>query len=270
MILIYITVDLMTGNGHAGPARGEHEDRRGGRSDSYAATAEAYDFHIAAQRQGQIAALEELRPRLSTEFGPILDIGAGSGLNSAWVLEHAPGAEVVALEPSPAMRSLALGRIAAHPEWCDRITIRPEDFFSATLPSTIGGAILLGVLGHFDPGERAAVLAELAARLPRGGAALIDLPEPETPARMEPVEFTSAQVGQLTYRTIAEAWSEGDELLRWRITYLTLDGERVLTEETAEHLYHHPSERTVMEEARQVGLRSTRIADSTHRLFIKG
>ncbi|WP_058234197.1 class I SAM-dependent methyltransferase [Devriesea agamarum] len=231
--------------------------------DPYAATAGAYDLFIGRYRSDQVAALEVVGARLRPEAGPILDVGAGSGLNSEWVLDHLPDAELVALEPSRAMRSLLLARVAAHPEWFDRITVRPEDFFSAPLPPRIGGAILLGVIGHFDVSERAAVLAELAARLREGGAALIDLQAPETPARVEPFEFVAATVGQLNYRGIGEGWPIDDERMRWRMCYLTLEGERVLVEDTTEFTYHHPNPRTVAAEAAQVGLRLDRLGETT-------
>ncbi len=127
--------------------------------DPYAATATAYDLFARASRDPQAEALRMLLPRIHPEVGPILDVGAGSGANAAFLLEHVPDARVYALEPSRAMRSLTLARVAAHPEWFPRVTIRPEGFFDATLPERIGGAVLLGVIGHFDPGERAAMLA---------------------------------------------------------------------------------------------------------------
>ena len=232
--------------------------------DEYAATAGAYDLYASLARPAQLAALDELLPLLQPDAGPILDVGAGSGANVAVVLERIPSARVVALEPSRAMRSLILARIAAHPAWYDRVTVRPEDFFSASLPGRIGGAILTGVLGHFDSGERAAVLAELAARLPGRGAALLDLQQPERPCRVAPYEFTAATVGELSYRGIAEAWPVDAELVRWRMTYLCLEGERVLTEETAEYEYRHPAPAKVVAEAGQVGLRMTRLVDGTH------
>ena len=237
--------------------------------DGYAATAGAYDLFATAYRPPQTEALKALRPWLHPDIGPILDLGAGSGAGSEWILTQVPGSEVLALEPSRTMRALALARVAAHPEWFPRITVRPEDFFSAPLPRRIGGAILLGVLGHFDPGERAAIFAELAARLPEGGAALFDLQEPASPVRVEPYEFTAAQVGRLRYRGIAEAWPAGGEEMRWRMSYLTLDGERVLVEDTAEHVYHHPSERTVTREAEGAGLRLERLGTTSFRLLIR-
>lgn len=235
--------------------------------DRYAATASAYDLYIAAYRCDQIAALEALRPRLRPSAGPILDVGAGSGLNCNWVLSHVPGSEVIAIEPSPSMRSLTLQRIAANPDWFPRITVRPEDFLSAPLPASLGGGILLGVLGHFDAGGRAAVFAELATRMATGAAALIDLQEPEKPMRVEPFEFTAARIGMLHYKGIAEAWPAGGEAMRWRMTYLTLEDERILTEETTEHLYHHPTASTVAEEAAQVGLTPERFGQTTYWLL---
>lgn len=235
-------------------------------ADEYAATAAAYDLFAAAARPAQAAALSQLLPLLRPEVGPILDVGAGSGAHTAFVLERVPESRVLALEPSRAMRSLALSRLAAHPEWLNRVTVRPEDFFAATLPPQLGGAILLGVIGHFDPGERAAVLAELAARLPAAGAALLDLQAPERPQRIEAYEFTAAQLGELSYRGIAEAWPVGSELMRWRMTYLCLEGERVLTEDTAEFEYRHPAPGVLAAEAEQVGLRLFPV-DDTHWLL---
>ena len=237
--------------------------------DAYAPTAAAYDLFNAAARPAQLAALQALLPHLKPEAGPILDIGAGSGLNLAEILERVPQAEVFALEPSPAMRSLALGRIAAHPHWHPRVTVRPEDLFSASLPARIGGAVILGVLGHFDPGERAALLAELKARLPAGGVALIDLQAPEKPQRVAPFEFTAATVGELTYRCIGEAWPHEGELMRWRMSYLVLEGERVLDENTTEHLYRHPDPEVIARETEAAGLNLTRISESTFWMLTK-
>ena len=236
-------------------------------SDPYAATAGAYDLLNTPWRAAQIAALEQLRPWLRPDAGPILDVGAGSGLNTAWVLQNCPDARVLALEPSPAMRSLCLSRLAGYADWHDRVTLRPEDFFAAPLPPRIGGAILLGILGHFDAGERAAVFAELADRLPDAGAALIDLQQPERPEAVLASTMASSRVGELEYRLIGEAAPLGGDRLRWRMTYLSLEGERVLTEETAEHVYHHPDPVTVAAEAASVGLRTQRLDDTTYWLL---
>ena len=104
-----------------------------------------------------------------------------------------------------------------------------------------------------------AMLAELANRLPTGGAALVDLQAPELPERVDPYVFTAEAVGEIAYRGIAEAWPLGGEAMRWRMTYLSLDGERVLTEDTVEHVYHHPSPAAFAAECAAVGLRAGRL-----------
>lgn len=237
--------------------------------DTYAATAGGYDLYSASARAKQVSALEALLPLVRVENGPVLDVGAGSGANLAMLLERLPDIQVFASEPSRAMRALALAKVAVHPEWFPRVTIRPEAFDDAPLPERISAAILLGVIGHFDPGERAAVFAELVDRLPVGGAALLDLQLPQQPERLEAHEFTAARIGDLTYRCIAEAWPVDEERMHWKMTYLTLDGERVLVEDTTEHDYHHPSPETVATEAERIGLRLQRIGESTFWLLIK-
>lgn len=72
--------------------------------DAYAVSAPVYDLLIASFRPAQVAALEKLIPLVRAGAGPVLDIGAGSGLNTVFVLERLPDARVYALEPSPAMR----------------------------------------------------------------------------------------------------------------------------------------------------------------------
>lgn len=237
--------------------------------DRYGATARAYDLFAAPHRRAQLAALTETLPSFAPESGPVLDIGAGSGANSAHILEYLPQARVVALEPSAAMRSLALGRIAAHPEWFPRITVRPESFFDAELPDRIGGAIMLGVIGHFDAGERQAVLAELARRLPPGAALLVDLQDPQRPARLEPYEFTAASIGDIEYRGIVEAWPVDDETMRWRMSYLAIAGDRVLTEDTVEHLYHHPDVERFQREAEDAGFDPARLHTETFWMLVR-
>ena len=74
--------------------------------DAYAVSAPVYDLLIASFRPGQVAALERLIPLVRAESGPVLDIGAGSGLNTVFVLERLPDVHVYALEPSTAMRAL--------------------------------------------------------------------------------------------------------------------------------------------------------------------
>lgn len=216
------------------------------------------------RRAPRDAALHALLPRLRADHGPVLVAGTGSATVLTNLLTGAPQARLLALEPDHAVRALVLACVTGAVDRLDRVTVRPEDFFSATLPDRLAGAVLLGVLGRVDVGERGAVLAELAARLPVGGVALVDLPGPTRPTRVEPWESTSAVVGSLRYRTITEAWPLGTERMRWRTTYLTLDGERVLHEHTAVHEYHHPAPTLLAAEAELAGLRLDRLDEPSY------
>lgn len=111
------------------------------------------------------------------------------------------------------------------------------------------------------------MFAELANRLPDGGAALIDLQQPERPEAIPATTMASTRVGELEYRLIGEATPMGGDRLRWRMTYLSLEGERVLTEETTEHVYHHPAPATVTAEGAAVGLTAERLDDTTYWLL---
>ena len=81
--------------------------------------------------------------------------------------------------------------------------------------------------------------------------------------RIEIGDVAAAQVGELTYRLIAEAWPIDTERMHWRMTYLTLEGERILVEDTAEFDYRHPAPGTLTAEAARVGLSLRRLDRTT-------
>ena len=99
---------------------------------------------------------------------------------------------------------------------------------------------MIGVLGHLDRAERLDLFTRLAGRLPAGGELLVDLQAPLVPARVEPATFAVSTDGELTCRGIAEGWPVGGELMRWRMQYLVLDGDRIVHEEVTVHDYRHP------------------------------
>ncbi len=54
--------------------------------------------------------------------GPIVDIGAGTGLGTLLVADTVPGGEVIAVEPSPILRAVLLSRLAADDGLRQRVT----------------------------------------------------------------------------------------------------------------------------------------------------
>jgi len=57
--------------------------------------------------------------------------------------------------------------------------------------------------------------------------------------------------------------------MRWKMTCRTLDGDRVLTEETTEYLFRHPDPETIRTELRATGLSLDQIDDTTFYLIVK-
>lgn len=53
------------------------------------------------------------------------------------------------------------------------------------------------------------------------------------------------------------------------MTYLTLEGERILIEDTATYVYRHPAPDTVQAEAAAVGLTLGRIGNSSYWLLTR-
>lgn len=235
---------------------------RGPENDGYAATAGAYDLLNGPFRAAQVAAIEPFLLHCRPEAGPVLDVGAGSGLNTELVLSRLPGATVLAIEPSPAMRALLLGRVAGHPEWHRRVTVRPESLAEAPLPPVLGGVIMLGVIGHFAADDRRRALTEVGRRLAPGAPLILDLQEPLTPTTIPPATFGEAELGGLRYRGRLEARPDGADWMVWRMTYQTVDGDRIVYEASTEHRYCHPAPAALRAEALAAGLEADR-ADGT-------
>ena len=232
--------------------------------DAYRATAGMYDLIAASYVPEQLRAVTALCDHIDPQDGPVLDIGCGSGRPLAHLLERLPETQAVGLEPSAAMRALALGRLGSTPSWRERVTIRPEGALDAPLPDRLSGAIMLGVFGHFAPDERHPLLARLAARLGPRGAILLDLQPPETPAELAREIVADTNLGALRYQCLAEGVPIDDERMRWRMTYRTLDDDEPLDEQSCDFEFRHPHPQRVREEFREHGFTLTRLDDSTY------
>lgn len=228
-----------------------------------------YDLIAEGYVASQLSALDELLPLVDVQNGPIVDIGCGSGRHLAHVLEGLPAIQAIGIEPSDAMRSLALGRLATNPKWRDRVTVRPEGALEAPLPDQISGVIMLGVFGHFTHFERNELIARLSVRLPERGAILLDLQLPESPAEVPPYMFADTRLGGLRYRGYAEGTPTEGQAMRWQMTYQTLDGDAILEQHTGESIFYHPRHELVRDEMREHGLTLKRLPETTFWLAVR-
>ncbi|WP_345612190.1 class I SAM-dependent methyltransferase [Pseudonocardia adelaidensis] len=100
-----------------------------------------------------------LRPRLSAALsgvtanaGPVLELGAGTGLGTDVLLDTL-GNEVLAVEPSAALRGVLLARLVDG-ERAGRVTVFPGGATEVPLPDRIAAVVGMHMVGHLAPPER--------------------------------------------------------------------------------------------------------------------
>jgi SAM-dependent methyltransferase len=198
--------------------------------DQYAITAEFYDLlagpYWALKGPALAAALDGADPTA----GPVLDLGAGTGLSTVAVAEALPTATILAVEPSPSLRAVLHSRLVARADLRDRVTVLPTDLAGAELPPRLGGAVAISMLGHLDRSDRVALWALLANRLAPGAPAVVELQPPARPETVPATEFARARLGDLEYEGSGSAQPDGTDSVCWTMTYRVLRDGRKLSE----------------------------------------
>ena len=185
----------------------------------YAVTAQFYDA-MASEQHGPVdAQISEALKGLEASGYPVVDIGAGTGLTTQVIAKALPEAEILAVEPDPAMRPAIMTRVWSDPDLRRRVSILPMSILDAPLPPVLSAAIASATLVHFSPQERERLWALLSARLSPAGCALIEIQCPI--ARDVPEAcMATAQVGQVVYKGWASAQRIDESRQRWRIRYV--------------------------------------------------
>lgn len=219
----------------------------------YAVTAQYYD-PLTEIAHGEVERrIASALAGLDCRTGPIVDIGAGTGLTTALIARTLPDAEIFAVEPDPAMRPALMTRLWSNPDLRQRATILPFGLLEAPLPGQIAGAVASASLTHFSPAERNCLWALLARKLAPGGRIVVEVQCPEA---IDIPEVTMAQVslGRMTYTGTASAKKIGSDRQRWHMQYLTvLDGQELRCEEVIYDCWTASASR-ILNEARAAGL----------------
>ncbi len=220
---------------------------------SYAVTAQFYDAMASEQHRAVDAQIAEVLEGLRKTDHPVVDIGAGTGLTTRVIAGALPEAEILAVEPDPAMRSALMARVWSDTDLRRRVSILPMSVLDAPLPPVISAAVASATIVHFSPREREQLLEMLSARLSRAGCAVVEI---QCPAADDVPELCvgTAQVGRVTYQGWASAQRIDDSRQRWRVRYRAeLDGVEI-DRQCAEYVCWAASAETVLSEAQAAGL----------------
>lgn len=164
--------------------------------DTYSAGAQYEDLLHGARTAARVRALvEPFAPRV--ERG-VLDVGAGTGAALAEVARLVPEVPLLAVEPSTAMRTALLTRLAGDPALRARTTVLPLSAERLDVTAVADLALVLDTSPMFPPIYRADIWQRVHAALAPGGTLLLDQPTLTEPAVVEETEIARVRIGELT------------------------------------------------------------------------
>ncbi|MFJ7240362.1 Gfo/Idh/MocA family oxidoreductase [Streptomyces olivaceus] len=207
-------------------ARAEHA--------SYTPSAEFFDL-VAAEHTATASApaIAALLADADLSAGPVVDIGAGTGLVTEAVAKARPDAEIVACEPAVGMRAVLTSRVFSDPDLRSRVTVTADAAPGLDLPDRVGAVLLCGVLGHLDADARALLWRRLTRRLAPGGLVVVELMGFDEPLDLPETRLATATAGRQRYEwsfrgTPDDAGGAADGVMRLHSTW------RVYREDTAQ------------------------------------
>jgi hypothetical protein len=209
-----------------------------------------------------VPAWADLRPRLAAalagvdpDAGPVLELGAGTGLGTDVLLDALPN-DVLAVEPSASLRGVLLARLADR--GTVRVTVFPGGATEAPLPGRLAAVVGMHMVGHLAPPDRKRLWAAVAERLSPGGPVVLDVQPPAAAEVVPEFPWMSVTVGGLRYEGTGSAHPTGPDSVHWRVRYRTRreDG-TVLAEASAEYAWWIVTAEGLCAELAEAGLTAT-------------
>ncbi|MFJ6912582.1 Gfo/Idh/MocA family oxidoreductase [Streptomyces sp. NPDC101133] len=188
----------------------------------YSPSAEFFDL-VAAEHTATASApaVAALLADADLSAGPVVDIGAGTGLVTEAVARARPDAEIIACEPSVGMRAVLTSRVFSDADLRTRVTVTADAAPDLALPDRISVVLLCGVLGHLDADARARLWRRLNRRLAPGGLVVVELMQFERPSTLPETRLATATAGRHRYEwSFAGAPDETEDgVMRLRSTW---------------------------------------------------
>lgn len=187
--------------------RADDADRASGPASAspYTPSAEFFDL-VAAEHTATASApaVAALLADADLSTGPVVDIGAGTGLVTEAVARARPDAEILACEPAVGMRAVLTSRVFSDRDLRSRVTVSADAAPDLDLPDQVSVVLLCGVLGHLDADGRARLWRRLNRRLAPGGLVVVELMQFEEPSALPETRLATATAGRNRYE-----WSFG-------------------------------------------------------------
>ncbi|MDX2919755.1 Gfo/Idh/MocA family oxidoreductase, partial [Streptomyces sp. NE06-03C] len=166
----------------------------------YSPSAEFFDLFAAEHTAtSSVPAVAALLAEADLSAGPVVDIGAGTGLVTEAVARARTDAQIIACEPSVGMRAVLTSRVFSDEDLRTRVTVTADSAPDLELPDRISAVLLCGVLGHLDAEERARLWRRLDRRLAPGGLVIVELMQFERPLSLPETRLATARAGRHRY-----------------------------------------------------------------------
>lgn len=228
----------------------------------YADAGEFYDVVCDEQWRLRKDAFQRVLSGLAGVAGTIVDIGAGTGHGVLAAAEALPDADIVAVEPSPTMRTALLSRIMQTGNLRQRVTVIPAAFEDAPLPEQVRAVLFLGCVGFVDDEARRNFWSRLAAHMPPGGVVLFDVMMISTPQRVGKMHLAEIPVGHHAYHVWLEGVPQDAQHEKWLLTYQIAKDATVLLERRVDFLWRTLGLEDVAREAGPYGFAFEALTDT--------
>ena len=200
------------------------------RRDPYGeATAEFYDLLETAMWDNFGLQMLDVLASVDPADGPIIDVGSGTGIGLAYLRAAVPGARLIAIEPSKAMRVALHTRLSEFTELREQTTVIPTTFGDAPLPARASAMVLSALIGHLSDDERTRLWSYIAERTPPGAPVVIGVLPPARALQVDLVKYGERRIGDYVY----EGWQSGvpvdERRMMWTMTYKVVDSSTGVT-----------------------------------------
>ncbi|GAB7044635.1 MULTISPECIES: class I SAM-dependent methyltransferase [Catenuloplanes] len=187
--------------------------------------------------------------------GPVVDLGAGTGLGTATIAAALPKALITAVEPSSSLRAALLARIGVDPDLRARVSVLGDPAETVALPGRAAAVLALNMIGHLAPDARRDLWRRVAGTLPPSAPLVVNVQPPDEAVPVEETVFARVPVGGHVYEGGGRAEPSGPGQLTWHMTYRVRDAAGTVVREAAvSYAWHVLSVPALVTELAAVGL----------------